>query len=124
MYFVQLRVKTSSIFCFSKSFMEKCSMKGNARKTDSLLKTFASSLTENDLQFFCSRLFWRYQDDLVQVFEYIGEMKQKNMLNEADVDYYLYSSKNSDDFHKNLDQLTKSCLKEYERRGHKLEQLA
>jgi hypothetical protein len=99
-------------------------MKGHARKTDSLLKSFASSLTENDLQFFCSRLFWRYQDDLVQVFEYIGEMKQKNMLNEADVDQYLYLSKNSDEFHKNLDQLTKSCLKEYERRGHKLEQLA
>lgn len=100
-------------------------MKGNSnRKADSLLKSFSSSLTENDLQFFCSRLFWRYQDDLTQVFDYISEMKQKKMLEDADVDHYLYNCKTSEDFHKNLDMLTKSCLKEYERRGHKLEQLA
>jgi hypothetical protein len=99
-------------------------MKGSGRKTDSVVKSFSTSLTENDLHFFCSRLHWRYQDDLSQVFEYLAELKEKNLLEHADVDYMLYSSRNSDEFHKNLDLLTKSCLKEYERRGHKLEQLA
>lgn len=99
-------------------------MKGNStRKTDSLFKSFAGYLTENDLQFFCSRLSWRYQDDLQQVFDYIAEMKRNKLLDEADVDFVLYNSKSSDEFHRNLDALTKSCLKEYERRGHKLEQL-
>lgn len=99
-------------------------MKGASRKMESIVKSFSSSLTENDLHFFCSRLHWRYQDDLQQVFDYIAELKQKNMLDHADVDYMLQSAKNSDEFQRNLDLLTKSCLKEYERRGHKLEQLA
>ena len=99
-------------------------MKGAVKKFDSLLKTFSNSLTDNDLHFFCSRLFWRYQDDLSYVFNYITELKQKNALEHADIDQFLYSSKTSEEFHRNLDSLTKSCLREYERRGHKMEQLA
>lgn len=99
-------------------------MKGMTRKMESIVKSFSNSLTENDLHFFCSRLHWRYQDDLQQAFDYISELKQNNMLEHADVDYVLHSAKNSEEFDRNLDLLTKSCLKEYEKRGHKLEQLA
>jgi hypothetical protein len=104
--------------------MEKNLVNVNVRKIDSSLKSFGNSLTDNDLHFFCSRLFWRYQDDLAHVFNYITELKQNNMLDHADIDQLLYSSKTSEEFHKNLDSLTKSCLKEYERRGYKMEQLA
>ena len=95
-----------------------------ARKMESIVKSFSNSLTENDLHFFCSRLHWRYQDDLQQAFDYISELKHNNMLEHADVDYVLHNVKSSEEFHRNLDLLTNSCLKEYEKRGHKLEQLA
>lgn len=87
------------------------------RKNDQILKNFTNSLTDNDLQFFASRLYYQYQDDLSQVFDRLTIMKKSNQLENADVDYWLSNAKTSADFHKQVDSLGISCLKEYERRG-------
>jgi hypothetical protein len=87
------------------------------RKSDNLLKNFTGSLTDNDLQFFASRLYYQYQDDLFQVFDHIDNMKKNGHLENIDVDHWFSGAKNSNDFYRQVDQLTNSCMKEYERRG-------
>lgn len=89
----------------------------STRKSDQILKNFSSSLTDGDLQFFASRLYYQYQDDLCNVFDRLGNMKKNNQLENCDVDYWLSSAKTSTDFHRQVDALVTACVKEYERRG-------
>lgn len=89
----------------------------NTRKTDQIIKNFTNSLTDHDLQFFASRLYYQYQDDLSSVFDRLGVMKKNNQLENADVDYWLSNAKTSAEFLKQVDILSTACLKEYERRG-------
>jgi hypothetical protein len=89
----------------------------SARKSDQIVKNFATSLNDNDLLFVTSRLFYQYQDDLSEVFEYIGELKKAKQLDNADVDYWLGSAKTFCDFYKQVDHLGVACMREYERRG-------
>lgn len=88
-----------------------------SRKSDVLLRNFSTSLTDNDLQFFTSRLHYQYQDDLHQAFTKLDQMKKNNQLENCDVDYWLAGAKSSNDFYRQVDQLASSCMKEYERRG-------
>lgn len=87
------------------------------RKSDVLLRNFSSSLTDADLQFFTSRLHYQYQDDLYQAFSKLEQLKSNNQLENCDVDYWLSGAKNSADFYRQVDQLSASCMREYERRG-------
>ena len=87
------------------------------RKSDTLLKNFSSSLSDNDLQFFTSRLVYQYQDDLYEVISRLVKLKENNDLDNKDVDYWLLGAKTFSDFYRQVDQLGSSCLKEYERRG-------
>ncbi len=88
-----------------------------SRKSDLLLKNFTNSLSDNNLQFFTSRLNYQYQDDLSEVFNRIADMKSNNQLENCDVDYWLTGAKNSTDFYRQVDQLATFCMREYERRG-------
>jgi len=89
----------------------------SARKSEQISKNFASSLTDHDLQFITSRLFYQYQDDLYVVFERFAEMKKQNRLENIDVDYSLGNAKTYQDFYKQLDMISVACMKEYEKRG-------
>lgn len=87
------------------------------RKSDQLVKNFATSLSDYDLQFVTSRLFYQYQDDLYQVFDHVSNMKKNKQLDNADVDHWLSGAKNISDFYKQVDHLSSACMREYERRG-------
>jgi hypothetical protein len=87
------------------------------KKSDIILKNFSGSLSDNDLQFFTSRLVYQYQDDLYEVFNRLVQMKERGQIENFDVDYWLQGAKNSSDFYRQVEQLTSSCVREFERRG-------
>ncbi len=89
----------------------------STRKNEQLVKNFVSNLTDNDLQFVTSRLFYQYQDDLYEVFDFISTLKKNKQLENSDVDYWLGSAKNYNDFYKQVDALSNSSMREYEKRG-------
>lgn len=89
----------------------------SARKSDQLIKNFAIALSDNDLQFVTSRLFYQYQDDLAEVFEFFDNVKKNKLLENVDVDYWLSSAKTYCEFGKYVELLSAACMREYERRG-------
>ena len=89
----------------------------SVRKSEQIAKNFVNSLTDHELQFITSRLFYQYQDDLYVVFERFAEMKSQNRLENIDVDHWLGSVKNYQDFYKQVDMISVLCMKEYEKRG-------
>ena len=44
-------------------------------------------------------------------------MKERGQIENFDVDYWLQGAKNSSDFYRQVEQLTSSCVREFERRG-------
>jgi hypothetical protein len=88
-----------------------------SKKSDIILKNFSNSLSDNDLQFFTSRLVYQYQDDLYEVFTRLGQMKDNGQIENCDVDYWLQGAKTCSDFYRQVEQLTSSCVREFERRG-------
>jgi hypothetical protein len=88
-----------------------------SKKGDVILKNFSNSLSDSELQFFASRLHYQYQDDLADVFDGLADLKSKGRIDNCDVDYWLQGAKSAGDFYKQVDQLSSSCLREYERRG-------
>jgi len=99
-------------------------MKGAKKKVDVIFKNFCNSLTDSELQDITSRLYWRYQDDLYDVFLNLEQMTFDEDSEDFNVNKILSTSRTSEDFHRSLDLLSKCCVKEYEKRGGKLEQLA
>lgn len=74
-------------------------------------------MSDNHLQFVTSRLFYQYQDDLAEVFDFIGDLKKNKQLDNCDVDHWLGTAKSNCDFYKQVEQLSVACMREYERRG-------
>ena len=89
----------------------------SARKSDQIVKNFATSMSDNDLKFVTSRLFYQYQDDLAEVFNFFSELKKNRQLDNCDVDHWLGGAKSNCDLYKQVDQLSAACMREYERRG-------
>lgn len=93
-----------------------------SKKPESVFKTFAHTLGDGDLNFLCSRLHYRYQDDFAEALNYLDTLKMdENELNPAS--YALSNAKNCDEFDKLTDMLTYFLLKEYDKRGFRAEQL-
>lgn len=92
------------------------------KKPETLCKSFTHALTDADLTFFCSRLHHRYQDDMAQAFDYLSNLKD-DQGQDNPISVLLSSAKNSDEFVKNVEVFSYSCLKEFDKRGYRLEQL-
>lgn len=93
-----------------------------SKKPESVFKQFAHTLGDGDLNFLCSRLNYRYQDDFAEALNYLDTIKvDENELNP--VSYFLSNAKNYDEFDKLTDMLTYFLLKEYDKRGFRAEQL-
>jgi hypothetical protein len=92
------------------------------KKPETICKSFTHSLTDNDLVFFCSRLHHRYQDDMAQAFDYLSSLKDEQG-QENQVASLFSASRNWDEFAKNVESFSYSCMKEFDKRGYRVDQL-
>jgi hypothetical protein len=92
------------------------------KRPETVFKNFTHALTDADLTFFCSRLYRQYQGDAPEALNYLDTLTDNGgQANPAT--NLLSSAKDYLEFDKFLDMLSFSCVKEYEKRGYRLEQL-
>lgn len=92
------------------------------KKPETTLKNFTHALADGDLCFLFSRLHYQYQDDVAQALNYLDTLKNdQGEINPAS--HLLQNAKNSEDFNCIVEMLTFSLMREYEKRGFRVEQL-
>jgi len=93
-----------------------------SKKPESVFKSFTHALGDSDLTYFCSRMYYRYQDDLAEAWNYLDTLR--NDLGELNPASYLFASaKNYDEFNKLNDMFENSLMREYDKRGFHVQQL-
>lgn len=90
------------------------------KKIDFLLKQFTSMCNFEELNLLYTRLNQKYQGDLVIALQFISQCKHC----ENEVNFWLESAKDSDEFFSMIDLLAKSINKEYDRRNSRSERKA
>lgn len=83
------------------------------KKIDSVLKQFAGSLTQDELSKLYTRLNQKYEGDLATALAIISQSNHCD----GDVNLWLESASNSNEFFEMVDTLTKFINKEYDRRS-------
>lgn len=92
------------------------------KKPETMFKNFTHALADRDLCFLFSRMHYLYQDDLAEGLNYLDTLKnEQGDINPAS--YLFDNAKNSEDFNTLLDMFSFSLMREYEKRGFRLEQL-
>lgn len=90
------------------------------RQTKPVLRNFSYNLTDKDLAFICSRLYYNYQDDLSDVCNFLSLAQTENV---EVIRGWLESAESSGDFYSVLDEIKSSVDKEFERRGGKFTEI-
>ena len=83
------------------------------KKIDSVLKQFAGSLTQDELSKLYTRLNQKYEGDMATA---LGIISNSNYC-DGEVNLWLESASNSNEFFDMVDTLTKYINKEYDRRS-------
>jgi hypothetical protein len=92
------------------------------KRPETVFKSFTHALVDVDLTFFCSRLHRQYQGDTPEALNYLDKLTDTDgQVNP--VTNLLSGAKDYLEFDKFLDMFFYSCVKEYEKRGYRLEQL-
>ena len=90
------------------------------RQTKPVLRNFSYNLTDKDLAFICSRLYYNYQDDLSDVCNFLSLAQTENV---EVIRGWLESAESSGDFYSVVDEIKSSVDKEFERRGGKFTEI-
>ena len=83
------------------------------KKIDMVLKQFASSLTQEELSKLYTRLNQKYEGDLATALAIISDSNHCD----GEVNLWLESASNSNEFFEMVDTVTKFVNKEYDRRS-------
>lgn len=78
------------------------------KKPDIYLKEYAQKLSDENLKFLAISLSQNIDDDMSKVFNYFVEVKE--------IDRWLSSAQNSNEFYEMLDFISEITSKEYEKR--------